>query len=198
MNHRKPRIYVAGPISKGDRRRNIANAIHAAEQLMQAGAHAFVPHLNCEWDDRHRHSLEEWLEYDFAWLALCDALVRLSGESEGSDREVAEAWRLGIPVFWVELDFVHTRLDHVRAWIERWRRMVAHEVTQRIRDEAECVRHAQSEIDRKDAALLAVIDTGNLMENGQHGEHADVPTLVGIAVKGHRTPGSIDGEETGP
>ncbi len=123
---RKPRIYVAGPIAKGDRQQNIANAIHVAEQLLNAGAHPYVPHLNVAWDDMYKHSLGVWLEYDFTWLALCDALVRLPGESEGSDREVGEARRVGIPVFYAELEdsFTGERSPYpatALAWIERWR-----------------------------------------------------------------------------
>lgn len=41
----------------------------------------------------------DWIEYDLHWLRTCDALLRLPGESAGADGEVAEAKRLGIPVF---------------------------------------------------------------------------------------------------
>lgn len=44
-------------------------------------------------------SYEAYLESDFAWIAVCAALLRLPGESKGADMEVAEAKRLGIPVF---------------------------------------------------------------------------------------------------
>lgn len=40
-----------------------------------------------------------WLDYDIEWLKRCDALVRLPGESAGSDAEVAIARDLNIPVF---------------------------------------------------------------------------------------------------
>ena len=43
---------------------------------------------------------QTWLPYDFAWLAKCDALLRLPGESVGADREIEEARRLGIPIFY--------------------------------------------------------------------------------------------------
>jgi hypothetical protein len=34
-----------------------------------------------------------------AWLAKCDAVLRITGESPGADREVKEAMRLNIPVY---------------------------------------------------------------------------------------------------
>ena len=39
-----------------------------------------------------------WMPDFLLWLASCDELVRLPGESAGADREVSEARRLGIPV----------------------------------------------------------------------------------------------------
>jgi hypothetical protein len=44
---------------------------------------------------------EEWLTSCLAWVARCDALVRLKPDvpSAGADSEVAEAERLGLPVF---------------------------------------------------------------------------------------------------
>ena len=36
---------------------------------------------------------------DFAWLQVCDALLRLPGASVGADMEEAEARRLELPVF---------------------------------------------------------------------------------------------------
>lgn len=41
----------------------------------------------------------DWLKIDFEYIYRCDALLRLPGESVGADAEVAEAMRIGIPVF---------------------------------------------------------------------------------------------------
>jgi hypothetical protein len=47
----------------------------------------------------HPHHGEHWLAWDFQWLSVCDALVRLPGESKGADREVAFCAERGVPVF---------------------------------------------------------------------------------------------------
>ena len=93
------RIYVAGPISKGDRESNYATAIDAADRLLVAGWNPYVPHLCLWWHERYPHTHAEWMAHDFVWVAACDALVRLPGESDGADQEVALACRLGIPVY---------------------------------------------------------------------------------------------------
>jgi hypothetical protein len=96
-------IYVAGPITKGDQHLNVRNAILAAEQLRAAGFVPFLPHLCFAWHMIAPVDYEEWMAYDFAWIARCDALVRLPGESNGADREVLEAERLGLPVFTLDV-----------------------------------------------------------------------------------------------
>jgi hypothetical protein len=42
---------------------------------------------------------EDWMAVDLAWVAVADAVLRLPGDSAGADQEVAEAERLGLPVF---------------------------------------------------------------------------------------------------
>jgi len=42
---------------------------------------------------------EEWLRIDAAFVARCDAVLRLKGISTGADLEVAIAEKLGIPVY---------------------------------------------------------------------------------------------------
>lgn len=91
-------VYVAGPYT-GDTYANTARAIDAAEPLFRAGLAPFVPHLSHFWEARHSHHYEDWMRLDFAWLEKSDAVLRLPGASAGSDREVARARELGIPVF---------------------------------------------------------------------------------------------------
>ena len=83
------RVYVAGPISLGEPAYNVRQAVDAAEALLIAGAVPFVPQLMGSWEEVHPHTHAEWMRYDAAWLSVCDALVRLPGESVGSDAEVA-------------------------------------------------------------------------------------------------------------
>lgn len=91
-------VYVAGPYS-GDEEANTDQAIAAGEMILAGGYYPYVPHLSHFWHERHPHTYTEWLEFDMAWLARCDALVRLPGESPGAEREVAFARSAAIPVF---------------------------------------------------------------------------------------------------
>ena len=113
------RVYIAGPISKGNLWRNIDQAERAFAALQQAGIAPFLPHLSAfygmDWLARSREACNmpstgnigrpsplshaQWLAIDFAWLAVSHAVLRLPGESVGADAEVAEARRLMIPVF---------------------------------------------------------------------------------------------------
>ena len=93
------RIYIAGPYTHGDVAVNVRNALDAASRLLDAGFAPYVPHLMHFLHMIHPHLYEDWIALDLEWLAVCDGLVRLYGTSPGADREVAEARRLGIPVF---------------------------------------------------------------------------------------------------
>lgn len=95
----KHRIYVAGPIQLGDRAKNIEDGIRVSEMLLRLGFVPFVPFLNETWHKLHPHTFEEWINYDLQWLAQCNALLRLPGESRAADLEVAFAKRNNIPVF---------------------------------------------------------------------------------------------------
>lgn len=97
--HRETRVYVAGRLNGGDVAANIRAAIDVADDLWRGGFLPFLPHQNKLWHLVHPHPEEKWLlDFDLPWLAACDVLVRLPGESPGADREVAEAELLGIPV----------------------------------------------------------------------------------------------------
>ncbi len=94
------KVYVAGPMSKGWFGDHMRAAVDAADKLRDAGFAPFVPQLCFFWDLMgHGHGYEAWLQYDFAWLLACDAVLRLPGESSGADREVALAVEHEIPVF---------------------------------------------------------------------------------------------------
>lgn len=92
------RVYIAGPYTGGDVARNVANAILIGDAVLKLGHTPHVPHLNHFWHLLHPGGYEQWMGLDLEWLAVCDVLLRLPGESPGADREVAEARRLGLPV----------------------------------------------------------------------------------------------------
>jgi len=93
------RVYIAGPISLGDRVANIRQAILAADRALRAGHTPFIPHLDFLWELVVESPYETRMSYDHEWIKVCDALIRLPGESKGADREVVWARELGIPVY---------------------------------------------------------------------------------------------------
>lgn len=96
-------IYIAGPLTGGDRMRNIQDAIDAGISCMRRGHHPFIPHLSHYTDDRARDCdivfpYERWLEVDLAWVERADALLYLA-PSPGADLELAYARELEKVVF---------------------------------------------------------------------------------------------------
>jgi hypothetical protein len=103
-------IYIAGPFTKGGELRNVYRAIHAGERMRKLGLIPIVPHLSAFWDIvAPGAEYEDWMALDLKYIERCDMLLRLPGESPGSDREVAHAQALGKRVFMEEGD--------VYAWV---------------------------------------------------------------------------------
>jgi hypothetical protein len=97
----KPKyIYVAGSYSGGDTILNVRNAILAGEELFKRGFVPYVPHLLAFWHFLAPHEYHFWLDYDLAWLEKCEAVLRLSGVSDGADLEEKYAIERGIPVYY--------------------------------------------------------------------------------------------------
>jgi len=92
-------VYIAGPYSVGDLGENTHNAIHLMLQLVDMGMYPFCPHASAVVANIvSPRGYKTWMPYDLGWLAKCDVLLRLPGESPGADVEVYEAGRLRIPV----------------------------------------------------------------------------------------------------
>jgi len=95
------KIYIASPYSsQGDKLQNVRTAILAGEAVSALGHTPFIPVLNHFWDRLFPHDEKFWIDYDIKWLEVCDAVLRLDGESKGADIEVAVAEKLGIPVYY--------------------------------------------------------------------------------------------------
>ena len=95
-----PRIYVAGPYSRGIPDETMAKVADAAEALATAGLAPFIPHtMTFLWAVRYQHPVQFWYDFDMEWLAACDAVVRLPGASTGADKEVEWAIEKGKPIF---------------------------------------------------------------------------------------------------
>lgn len=92
------KVYVAGPYSKGDVAVNVRTAIAAADALAARQFCPYLPHLTHFWHLVSPKPYEWWLEYDSIWLLQCDAVLRLSGASNGADQETKLAETAGIPV----------------------------------------------------------------------------------------------------
>jgi hypothetical protein len=94
-----PYVYIAGPYSS-DPVGNTRSAMAVWDHLRRAGVVPFCPHWTMFQHFLTPSPYEDWLKFDLAWLARCDAVLRLPGASPGADREVAEARRLSLPVFY--------------------------------------------------------------------------------------------------
>lgn len=92
-------IYVAGPYTKPDPAANTRQAIIAGDLLRRLGLIPFIPHLTHFWDKVCPHPYQFWLDYDFEWVKMCEALVRLPGYSSGADKEICYAGTINQPVF---------------------------------------------------------------------------------------------------
>ena len=96
----RTKVYIAAPITLGDRAHNLRQAEEAFRALMDAGFAPLMPqltmHLPYAWDIPH----EVWLEQCEPWVRASDVVLRLPGESRGSDQEVAWAVEEGISVFY--------------------------------------------------------------------------------------------------
>lgn len=94
-------VYVAGPLSIGDKLENTLRAMAVGKQVLKRGHYPLLPHLTyfCEREGDYDLTWAEYLEWDMAFLLRCDALLRLPGDSPGADREEALARAAGIPVF---------------------------------------------------------------------------------------------------
>lgn len=111
----RKRVYIAGPISKGDMLHNVQQADDAFFDLLRGGFAPFNPMLSVfsgsAWRDPFDDVLAtagslprgtthaDWLDADLPWVAVADAVLRLPGESVGADRETDMAHIHGVPVF---------------------------------------------------------------------------------------------------
>jgi len=97
----KKMIYVAGPLTvSGNHIANIRLAVLAGFHLKTLGYIPYIPHLTSFANMVEIRSDEYWMQWCYDMLQHCDVLLRLPGESPGSDKEVKWAAKLGIPVFY--------------------------------------------------------------------------------------------------
>lgn len=96
----KKRIYIAGPMSKGDKVDNLAQALKAFRILMEKGFAPLCPQLTFFAEPFMNHfSWDNWLGIDLPFVEVCHAVIRLPGESKGADLEVLHANKHNVPVY---------------------------------------------------------------------------------------------------
>ena len=102
MSRLRIRVYIAGPISLGDQEENVRHAGDVGKRLLARGFAVMIPQLTHLIDPDGVYGTEgyvRWLESDFSFISVCDAVLRLPGDSRGADAETRFAESLGIPVF---------------------------------------------------------------------------------------------------
>jgi len=111
-------VYVAGPYrarAENDVLRNILRSRQVALWIWRHGGVAISPHLNTAF--MGGAALDEtWLKGDLEIMRRCDGVVILPGwqSSEGTKAELAEARKIGLPVFFWR--------PHSRRLLEQWLR----------------------------------------------------------------------------
>ena len=80
------------------------DAISAGDYVSRFGWTPFIPHLTHFWHFLLPHPYEFWLAQDMEWLKVCDALLRIPGESNGADKEVEAAKQMGLPIYYSIFD----------------------------------------------------------------------------------------------
>lgn len=101
------RIYVAGPYTaetKTQIHQNVMKALDAGLILWKKGHYPYIPHLTHFVDLRAQEKeipmkWEEYIEWDKAWLEVCDAVLFL-GNSKGAEEELKYAKKLGKTIYY--------------------------------------------------------------------------------------------------
>jgi len=101
---KRPRIYVSGAItapSAWEMEDNIYVAGLVARRLWEAGASVLCPHTNTAHMDGPGVTPQDFLDGDFEWIAVSDAVYMINDweESKGACEEKKLAEVLGIPVY---------------------------------------------------------------------------------------------------
>lgn len=95
----RTRVYVGGPISKGDTIAHVRKAIDEARVLRAAGYAPVIPHLSVLDHLVYVRDYLDWLDEDFTHLMSCQLMVAIPGESSGTDKEKGWASDAGIPAY---------------------------------------------------------------------------------------------------
>lgn len=117
----RKRVYIAGPITRGDLEHNVNQATAAFVALAKAGFAPLCPHWSVyakpAWtrlvpnfpaevycqatrNGNDEMSHDDWVGLDLEWVKLAHCVLRLPGESTGADEEVRVALEHGVPIYY--------------------------------------------------------------------------------------------------
>lgn len=92
-------VYIASPYTNYyDKQAAVDVQIDTFAILRDLGHEPIAPLLSHYIDQRHPTSYERWMQWCLAMVGACDVVLRLPGDSDGADREAAEAKKPGKPV----------------------------------------------------------------------------------------------------
>ena len=96
-------VYIASPYTVGDKLENVKLQIEAWHILRDAGYLPIAPLLSHYMEEVRSRNYEDWLDYDFSLISICDKVIRIRPHfegverpSSGADKEEEETKRLGI------------------------------------------------------------------------------------------------------
>lgn len=101
-------VYIASPYTGKNPNNAVELQIEAGNALLDNGFNPYVPLLSHFLHIRRERGNNEWLDILTPWLAKCDYLLRIGGDSVGADEEVRVAKSLGIEVFYSVDDVLNT------------------------------------------------------------------------------------------
>lgn len=109
-------VYVAGPYSSDNVigvQQNIRRGIDRAAELLGYGYTVYCPWLDFQLGMFGEYPVEFYQKNSMEWLRRSDCVLLTEGwlRSKGTQAEIGEATRLGIPVF--------TTLDELERWAVR-------------------------------------------------------------------------------
>ena len=100
-------IFISAPYTVGDVAINIRKTCLVGDEILKKGHIPLIPHLSHLWHLISPKPYDTWLDIDLELLSMCDALLRLPGESKGADIEVEEAKKLCMIIYY-SLEEIHT------------------------------------------------------------------------------------------
>lgn len=105
------RVYIASAYSSGDVALNVRKVIEVADKLVKLGHIPYIPHLTHFWHLISPKPYEFWLEYDSNFIEnWAECLLRLNNQSSGADKEVEQARRIGVSVYYDIKDLPKARM----------------------------------------------------------------------------------------